>query len=45
MPTLEERQAEWLDQPGAFITDAERAFIADMRRAAANGVGYVMSNH
>lgn len=32
--------AEWLSQPGAFVTDAEREFIRDMRKAATHGVGY-----
>ena len=38
--TLEERQAEWLKQPGSFITTHETDFISAMRAAAANGVGY-----
>jgi hypothetical protein len=40
MMTLEERLDVWLKQPGTFVTEAERAFIADMRKAAAAGVGY-----
>jgi len=39
-PTLEERQAEWLKQPGAFVTRAEREFIESMRQFADRGVGY-----
>lgn len=38
--TLEDRLAEWLKQPGTFVTPAEHQFIADMRKAAAAGVGY-----
>lgn len=39
--TVEEHLAEWAKQaPTCFVTPAERAFIADMRRAAASGVGY-----
>lgn len=37
---LEDKLREWLKQPGTFITDAEHQFIADMRKAAAAGVGY-----
>lgn len=38
--TLEERLDQWLKQPGTFVTEAERTFIADMRKARAAGVGY-----
>lgn len=38
--TLEQRLADWLKQPGAFITPAERQFIEDMRKARTAGVGY-----
>lgn len=38
--TVEEILAEWSKQPGAIVTAAERQFIADMRKAAAAGVGY-----
>ena len=39
-PTVEEYLAEWLKQPGTFVTEAERRFIDDMRKAAVHGVGY-----
>lgn len=38
--TVEERLNVFLRQPGTFVTAAERQFIADMRKAAAAGVGY-----
>lgn len=38
--SVEENLATWLKQPGAFVTPAEQAFISDMRKAAAAGVGY-----
>ena len=39
--TLEERLDQWASQsPHLIVTDAERTFIEDLRRAAANGVGY-----
>jgi hypothetical protein len=38
--TLEERLAEFLKQPGTFVTEAEMQFIRDMRKAAERGVGY-----
>jgi hypothetical protein len=38
--TLEDRLNGWLKQPGTRVTPAERQFIADMRKAAAAGVGY-----
>lgn len=38
--TVEEILAQWQKQPGAVVTPAERQFIADMRKAAAAGVGY-----
>jgi hypothetical protein len=38
--TLEDRLNQWLRQPGTFMTPAEWQFIADMRKAAAAGVGY-----
>lgn len=40
MTTVEDRLAEWLKQPGAVVTAAQRQFIDDMRRARAAGVGY-----
>lgn len=40
IPTVEDRLAKWLEQPGTFVTAAERQFIEDMRRARAAGVGY-----
>lgn len=40
-PTVEEYIAQWASQmPGLRARDAEMQFISDMRRAAANGVGY-----
>lgn len=38
--TVEQRLFEWAKQPGAVVTSAEWDFIADMRHARANGVGY-----
>lgn len=38
--TVESRLQEWSKQPGAVVVPAERQFIADMRKAAAAGVGY-----
>ena len=38
--TVEQRFAEWLKLPGAFVTADERAFVEDMRRSSARGVGY-----
>ena len=38
--TLEQYLDEWAQQPGACVTPAERQFIADMRKARFNGVGY-----
>jgi hypothetical protein len=38
--TLEERLKEHLSSPGAYITEAEKRFIIDMRIAALEGVGY-----
>lgn len=38
--TVEERLAEWMKQPGAYVTESERWFIDKMRLAAASGVGY-----
>lgn len=38
--TLEEKLNLWLRQPGASVAPAEQQFIADMRKAAAAGVGY-----
>jgi hypothetical protein len=38
--SLENKLARWLEQPGTFMTSAERQFIADMRKAASAGVGY-----
>jgi len=39
-PTIEEFLSEFLKRPGAFITPAELIFIANMREAAKQGVGY-----
>jgi hypothetical protein len=38
--SIEQKLAKWLEQPGTFVTPAERQFIADMRKARDNGVGY-----
>ena len=38
--TIEELLAIWSQQPGAVVSDAERAFIRDMRWAAQHRVGY-----
>lgn len=38
--SVEEKIAEWLKQPGTFVTAAEREFIERMRDSAAKGVGY-----
>lgn len=38
--TVEQKLDDWLQQPGAFVTQAERQFIADMRKARSAGVGY-----
>jgi hypothetical protein len=39
--TLEDRLLEWQSQaPTCRVTNAERKFIADMRKAAECGVGY-----
>lgn len=38
--TVEQKLDEWLKQPGAFVTTAERQFIDDMRKARAAMVGY-----
>ena len=38
--SVEEFIERWLRQPGTFVSDPEREFIADLRRAAAHGVGY-----
>lgn len=38
--TLEQRFATHLLQPGSFITSHEKQFVAAMRLAAMNGVGY-----
>lgn len=41
MPRLEDRIAEWMAQsPVCTVTGPELQFIADMRKAAAAGVGY-----
>ena len=38
--TLEQRLEKWQQRSGAAVSAAERRFIADMRYAACNGVGY-----
>jgi hypothetical protein len=38
--TVEEILAIWEKQPGARVSNAERQFIRDMRKAADNRVGY-----
>lgn len=38
--TVEQKLDDWLQQPGAFVTQDERQFIADMRKARSAGVGY-----
>lgn len=38
--SVEDKLALWLKQPGTVVTAAERQFIEDIRKAAANGVGY-----
>jgi hypothetical protein len=38
--SVESKLELWARQPGARVTQAEWQFIADMRHAAANGVGY-----
>lgn len=38
--TLEQRIAQWAQQPGAFVTVIEWSFIAAMRDFARRGVGY-----
>lgn len=38
--TVDDILNEWMKQPGAVVTPQERQFIEDMRKHAANGVGY-----
>lgn len=38
--TVEQILAIWEKQPGARVSNAERQFIRDMRKAAENRVGY-----
>lgn len=40
MKTVEQRLADFLIQPGARVSNSELRFIADMRVAAREGVGY-----
>jgi len=40
MSAVESMLDQWEKQPGARVSPAERQFIADMRKAAAAGVGY-----
>jgi len=38
--SIEEKLAKWAEQPGAVVTEPERQFIENMRKAASAGVGY-----